>query len=248
MKPWLRYALLLMVLYMLFLAGRFPASQALGLLQQRVAAVTAAGVTGTVWQGQASSIRLGRLQLDQVRWRLLWLRLVRGELAVLVTGEQHHGRFDVVVGQQLGDGLFIRDQGLPVAQLDQLLFDRPWGVSGSTDLDLHGIRFAAGHLRGIEGEVVVHGLGLSAPASLPLGDYRAMFSSTGQGINIALQDVNAALGVTGSVEVRPDGSYVMNMKFQARDPGNRDLMQILQLLGSGGAPQATLNRSGPWPY
>ena len=78
MKPGLRYALLGLAAYLVFLIAVMPAHWAVRFLPREV---ETAGVSGSVWHGHAARIRYAGYRLDDVDWRvrapyrLLWAQL-----------------------------------------------------------------------------------------------------------------------------------------------------------------------------
>lgn len=247
-KPWLRYVLLLLLLWLLFVVVRFPAERGAALLQEQGIDARLVGIEGSAWQGRAEALLLGGQRIERLRWDVRQTELVQGRLAVQVAGEYRGQPFDVLVGRSLDGGLFIRDRDVPLAQLDRMLSPAPLGVTGSLDVDLHGIRFDGRRLRAAEGEITVHDGALGAPANVELGDYRIVVHSSEQGITGTLSDDDAQLGVDGTLVLQPGGLYHLTARLTVRDPNSRELRQALSLFGATSAPgQVTINRSGRLP-
>ena len=79
MSNWLKWLLLGLAAYLVFLLASFPATHVIGRLtlpQQ----IQISDVSGTIWNGQANSVRYDGLPINDVKWQLSFLPLLWGQL------------------------------------------------------------------------------------------------------------------------------------------------------------------------
>lgn len=248
MRSVLRYGLILVLTYVVFVVVRFPADRAVAIMQQQGMSLQLAEVRGTVWQGQAGLAQVGRMQLENLQWDIQQTRLLTGKLALQLTFDYRGERFDLMAGIDLGGALFVRDDDLDIAQLDKLFMPVALGLQGTVALDLDDIQFNGRQLQALSGDIILQDIVIE-PLNVELGDYKFSFESDDAGIKAIISDDEAALSVDGTVLIQPNGQYRMNVALQVSDPERKELRHALSLLGSPSpAGKITINRSGRLPF
>lgn len=207
-------------------AGRIAASASNG----QVALVNAGG---TIWNGRGDlSIALdGRpLAVRGIQWRILWSRLLAGELCATLdfSGDDLRGR--AVVAQTFGaTALRDVDLALPaewIAERVPLL--AAWGVSGAVAVKAREARFDDASVTA-EGEIVVRQA--SAARLGPLGDYRVTAAPAGAKTAFKIATLAGPLQLSGAGELGAHGDLQLAGAVIA-DAGSRErLGPFIAMLG-----------------
>jgi general secretion pathway protein N len=182
------------------LAGRLPAAVELG------------GVDGTIWSGTARSLAvdgnaLGGLQWSCRPWRLLvleWscavtLRPQGGEVAGDLSGD---------FGQQIV-GEDIRGR-LPISAFEGIATPRGW--TGDLELAVTEIRLDGSRPTAASGTLLLHALRAPGAGGQALGDFELVVGEGTVGsdsLNGRLRDLGGPLHVRGSIELDPNGRYLL---------------------------------------
>ena len=237
-----RYRILLaagIAAFLVFLAIRMPASL---LLRWLPASVATDGLQGTIWSGQARSVRVqgrsvGAASWSCRPWRIVllewscrvWLRPPDGELSVALSG----GFAGVLQGQDLAGSLPISlFEGMGV----------PTGWTGVLELDIGRLRFGTDSRLDAEGRLFLRDLKAPGPGGARLGDFELVIGEGAVGagsLTGRLRDLGGPLRVRGTIVLQDDNSYLMSGEV-APGPGAGD--EIFNTLAFLGAPDATGRR------
>jgi general secretion pathway protein N len=182
------------------IAGRLPSGIELG------------GVDGTIWSGTARSLAvdgtaLGRLQWSCRPWRLLlleWscavtLRPPGGEVAGDLSGDFGN--------EIIGEGIRGR---LPISAFEGLATPRGW--TGDLELDVTEIRLDGSRPTAASGTLMLRALRAPGAGGQALGDFELVVGEGTVGselLNGRLRDLGGPLHVRGSIELDPNGRYLL---------------------------------------
>ena len=246
---WLRFLLLGVAAWLLFLVITFPAGHAYRLMRERMSGISLAGLDGTVWSGSAEQVRIQEVTLRNVGWSVrLWpLLLGRAEVALQIQDDAL--RMDGNLGRTLGGDLYLRQlRGrLPVTRVQQLTPYRIPKLEGELHLEDLDLATADGGLRELSGKVSWSDAVLTFGSPLELGGFTLQLQTDDDGINGMLQDSGGPLQAEGKLKLAPDGKYSFEGLFTPRD-GKGELASRMAMLGtpaeSGGY---RLNYSGQLP-
>jgi hypothetical protein len=198
----------------------------------------ASGLTGTLWAGQARTVTLAGLRLEQVDWQLRPTGLLRGELAAQVEAK------------------------LPGGFLSGLLFWKPGGQSGARGLEggaplvslapgaaalagdsqvsvrLEALTLKDGWISTLVGTLELGQVTLPIPAlrgKLGPGAYAVTFDArdlpAGEPLTGVLKDVTGPLEVSGSLQLRPPREYELVGVMTPRANTPPELTGALRTLG-----------------
>jgi hypothetical protein len=237
MKTTLRYVLLGVVLYALFMLMTVPAAWLYGHgLRSRLGGMTMYGVQGTLWSGQAAALRSGAVQLEDVRWALHpWALLWgRGEAALDFHYQDAPGK--MVAARSLSGDWYMHDVDLelPAAQLMPMLRMPGAELGGRLLLHLDFLTVKHGRVTAAEGTLNWEKASLRRPVAVELGSFVVTLKTTADGVNGVLIDHGGAVQAQGVFKLQPDGRYQLTATFAARNPQQSPVGQGLRLFGAPG--------------
>jgi len=240
MRPVLRYSLLGVGCYLLFLVVMFPASQAYRFaatpLKEALPQLQLGGIEGAIWSGSIDSLVYRKALLGKMSWHLSPLPLLLGhaQLNALLQSEDGYLQSLVTVPLGGGDIALANIQGqMPISELLRFSPYLPVVLEGTLSLDLAELGVAAnGRLQKAEGTLVWHQAAMSAPQTLDFGDLQMVLHTGDDGkITGDISDRGGPLKVTGNVKLMPDGSYQLAATVAAAANAPAELVQSLGMLG-----------------
>lgn len=251
MKSWLRYALLALVAYGIFLIATLPAAHAYDWFKNSLTPLRLYGLEGSVWSGRAQDAelsgyyRLGKVTWEAHPWTLLLGRIeaswaardgltdARGHVTRTLTGAT---RFTDVTGQfAVGE----------LAPLFTALAAKPEGVLRARldEIEIDGAVVAA------RGTLNWENAAFITPQPVTLGAFTMNIVTDNTGVKGTLLDKGGPLKAQGVLTLKPDGNYQFTGSFSAQ-PGAKqsELLQALSWLGAPGPDgKISVFWSGVWP-
>ena len=229
-------ALVILLLYVLFLVVRIPAVVALDY------AATGFPVSryfqyqdlrGTLWRATASNVRVNRVYLGKLDWNINPLYLLLGSVHADIDFRSADGYGNAEVSMGLGGSTKISTArvNLPIASLTPLMYGLPLKTDGELALLIDDLHSVPGERLNIDGKIVWTNAAIQFRESLKLGDLSMVLTAAEKGSRGILSDAGGPLIVEGTLQLNPDGRYQLNMKLAARDKSDRDLNSSLAMLG-----------------
>jgi general secretion pathway protein N len=220
--------LLGVVAYLIFAVATLPAQLLTSRLEPSIAA---AGVHGTVWNGQAQVVQIGNARVGSVAWKLRALPLLigrlQGDLKVTRVDGFAQGGFKA----RLSGAVEFHDltASTPLTSLSA----GPGGWTGTVNAKLAKLALSNGWPVQAEGTIEI--LDLTGPANRPanMGGYKITFppGSSGDELVGALSDLGGPLNLAGNVRLKSDRSYVVEGAVAARPEAPQSVANSLQYLG-----------------
>jgi general secretion pathway protein N len=221
--------LLGVIAYVVFAIATLPAQLLISRLSPFIAA---AGVHGTVWNGDAQVVQSGSTRIGSVSWKLRALPLLLGRL---------QGDFKVTRVDGFAQGTFKArlsgavEFGDLTASVPLSVFSAgPGGWVGTVNARMARLSLDAGWPVAAEGSVEV--LDLTGPARQPanLGGYKILFppGTSGPDLVGALSDMGGPLNLAGNLQLKPDRSYVLEGAVATRPEAPKSISDSLQYLGA----------------
>lgn len=247
------YSVLGAVAFLLFLLWLAPAGLVTEQISTHLPGFTVQHAAGTAVNGMAADLRWRAGQIDQLHWRWHPWRLLTGRLAFGLRAEDPQIKLLTDAALSWNRQLHFRGLTgqLAVAEASKWagLPDVP--LVGTADLRLDTLTFdAAGYPIAAHGLIQLSQLRIDWGQTLPLGDYLIQLDTpSAAGIEAKLSDNNAALQLTGTLRLLPNGQYQLTGQAAIRDPNNHSLHQAMNVLGppdSNG--HWSLNFSGALPW
>ncbi len=194
--------------------------------------INLAGISGSVWKGEASQANSGGFYLQDLSWRIRPLSLIRGKLDYRVAASPGSGFIDGQVALNISGGVSISDLrgSLPLELLEGPVGIR--GLRGTLNLQFE-------HLT-IENEIPVAAIGHFEVSNLvapnihrsSIGGYRAEFFTQDVGIVASVEDTDGLIDVAGSLQLSPDRTYQFVALLAAKNNTPANVIKQLQYLGS----------------
>jgi general secretion pathway protein N len=235
--PKLRYVVIGLSLYLVFLVITFPANVAYGYWKEYAGKrepVTLTGLSGSIWSGKASTSRIGSQVFDSLQWQFRPLSLLLGELEVLWEFRVADGYGKGVAGMNvLGNVTLNHVEGLlPVMHIAKLVRMDALKPGGSLGVDLDSVTIKDKIPTNITGNVTWHSAEVTLLKPMSLGNLQVKFEPADtQGIKGVLSDGGGPLQLDGLLTLNPDGQYDVNLALGLRDQQQTDLGNALRSLG-----------------
>lgn len=235
-KRWIGFTVLGVVAYVYFLLANFPAGAGFKYVVaplDRGKAVNLQGLSGTVWSGQAAQARIAGLNLGKLSWDLKLLSLLTGKLGVDLLSVGSDSRIEGKVQARFDQTLLLdKLQGkIPAQTMMPLLYGFPIALAGQIDADIQHAEIKPGQRLDVEGKVVWHSAALTAPQAVELGDLFVALRPDKEGTKLLLSDQGGPLTLEGTIQVKHNGQYKLNIYLGARDKNATALSNGLKMLG-----------------
>lgn len=195
-------------------------------------AVRLSGIAGTVWSGSAAEASFGGFYAGNLGWRFRPAALFTGKIGYAVAADLAGGSLAGNTAIAPGGSVHLSDlrARLPLAALGDALAGI--GADGLVDLRFDSLVLDDGWPVRAAGTVDVRDFVIPVLSSAPLGDYRAEWETADDVVTGRFEDVSGMLDLAGTLELRPDRSYVLSGRVRATNTAPPDLVQQLRFLGS----------------
>lgn len=198
--------------------------------------VQMSGVTGTLFDGQASYVSLPDGGVDNVHWQLHPTALLLGQASAHVRFNSDLDGFSADISRSLLSGRTQVSQtagDATVGWLAKLAGYTFVPVSGSVALDIQNVRFNDSlEVSALNGQVTLAKSRwelLSPP--LALGRIQMALDHTDTGIRARIVDSKGALAAKGHATLTADQNYALDIQLRARAGADDRLKDILTELG-----------------
>jgi hypothetical protein len=213
-----------------------PAQFAYSFIADRLGAVKLSGISGSIWNGHASSVQVFGAPIGALDWELQAAPLLHGTATahlalsggeITATGDVASSSGDAV---ELGNATVRAPAHVAAPALDipalQLL--------GDLDIAIAHARLRGAWPEAANGTAHWRNAAVSGAAQAQLGELEATFASTADGsIGGNVRDLGGPLQLDGTFRVNA-GSYDADAILRARD-GNAQVSEALRYIGE---PQA----------
>jgi len=213
-----------------------PAQFAYGLIADRLGAIKLGGLSGSIWDGHASSVQVFGAPLGALDWQLQAAPLLHGIATahLALSGGEITASGDVSGGSggavEVADAMVHAPAHLAAPALDipalQLL--------GDLDIAIAHARLLGAWPEAANGSAHWRNAAVAGAAQAQLGDLEATFASAADGsIDGNVHDLGGPLQLTGTFRLNA-GSYDADATLRARD-ANAQVSEALRYIGE---PQA----------
>jgi len=237
-KKVLKYVLLGVVAYVIFVAATLPAPWIYShTLQGRLGNLALYGVKGTLWDGRATLVRSGNLQLENLHWNLHPLSLLWGRVELALQFKYAAAPGSMVLARGFTGTWYADDvdMDLPASRLSPLLRLPGAELDGKLAVRLSDIIVKQGRVTAASGSLAWEKAALRKPVNVDLGTFAIDLKTTEEGVSGTLLDHGGAVQAQGLLKLNADGRYQLTATFASRDPQQPLIRQGLQLFGTPGA-------------
>ncbi len=237
MKRWWHYLLLGLFAWSCFMLWRFPATVAYGMAAGSLGGqVQLAGLSGTLWQGQAQQLQYQEKVVASTGWSLSPWGLLLGRVEGVITLHAAEGYLQTQAKLPLGGGemSFSEIKGqLPLPLIQPYLPMVPLPLQGELSLKLDRLLLSAeGRPLEAEGRVVWHQAGIQVMDKLAFGDLQmSLHSAEGGGIAGTLSDSGGPLELSATFTLSSEGAYQLEGQVKPRESAAKALRDSLVMLG-----------------
>lgn len=190
------------------------------------------GISGTVWRGQAAEGFAAGIYLRDLQWSFQPQSILRGRLAYRVESNNTFGTVRSVVGVGLSGALTLEDFASTSSLQEFRDMFQLQGFDGTLQADFESIVLENGFPMAATGSVRLSNLLAPQLSPLPIGDYRAEFTTNPDGILGLVEDSGGVLDVAGTIVLGLDRSYSFVGTVAALPDAPPGLSNQLRFLGS----------------
>jgi hypothetical protein len=238
-RPWWLIGLGLAAVTLVVLTT-LPASLAAGQLAR--AGLSAAALSGTVWQGQAQGLAWRGVPVGDLRWRLRPWPLLTGRAAGTLDLRRPDGRLSTAFSASYQGELRLTglDADLDVAALSALPIGLPRGWRGRLSGRIEEVVVKSGRPTAVRGTLDMDGLVAPPPRSTSIGSYRVVMPdpaatpAPGE-LSGHVNDKEGPFSFDGRFTVASDRSFLLEGMLAPRGPTPPALLRSLELLGPADA-------------
>lgn len=216
--------------FLLVLLITFPARVAYQMFVP--AEVQLSGISGSIWNGEATEGIAGGAYLRNLRWKFQPSSILRGNLAYRASADPGAGAMQAVVAVSVDGTLSLTDlNGSVPLDLVHQAFQQS-GIRGDLTLQFASLSIRDGVPVSADGSVTVTDFHAPVLSASKIGDFRADFATTDSGITGTVQDMSGVLDVEGTIELLDDRSYVFLGQVAPTAQTPPSITNQLQYLGS----------------
>jgi general secretion pathway protein N len=224
---WKLAAVLLPLLYLVFLVLGLPAAHLVTLLDPARGRVSLGAVEGTAWNGRAEGVRVSQLSLGGVTWRLAPLAFLTGCLEYRLGVESGpagigNGRVGACVGsrryvKELTGDVSVVDLASAAGAAMALLAPR-----GRLELAVDSVRQRGEAYVDAEGRVVWRAAVVGQGQPVRLGDVAIDLAVDGERLAGSVRNTGGEVDLQGTLSVDPAGSYELQGRLKPRPGASLD--------------------------
>ena len=237
MKKAVKYILLGVVMYAIFVAASLPASWIYNhWLRSRLVGMSLYDVQGTIWEGRAIALKSGNLQLESLHWDLHPLSLLWGRMEVALHFNYAAAPGSLVLARSL-TGTWHADDidlQLPAERLTPLLRLPGAELGGKLAVRMSALTLQQGRVTAATGSIAWEKAAVRKPVTVDLGSFALDIKTTEEGVSGTLLDHGGAVQAQGVLKLNAKGQYQFTASFASRDPKQSLVTQGLQLFGTPG--------------
>lgn len=194
--------------------------------------VQLSGISGSVWNGTATQALAAGAYIRNLSWRLKPSELLAGKLAFNTTSSPASGTLTTDVAVSLDGSLTFSDlAGRISLDLVHPAFQKN-GISGDLSLMFSELVLQEGIPVAANGQITVANFFVPTLSAGRLGDFRANFVTTQEGVVGSVEDLSGVLEVDGTIRIASDRSYTLVGEVAARRDAPPSIEQQLRFLGT----------------
>ncbi len=217
--------------FLVFLVAMVPASQ---LTRHLPPGVAMSGVGGTVWSGRAAGLLVDGKPLGALNWFCRPWRLLLLEWSCRVTLMPAGGEISADFSGGLDGAIAGRNitGRVPISAFEGIA--TPDGWTGLLELDVAQVLIIEQWPAAASGTLFVRALQAPGPGGELLGDFELVVGEGAVGTDTlagCLRDLGGPLRVRGAIELKQDGSYLLNGEVAPGPGAGPGIFDTLAFLG-----------------
>ncbi|MEN8109139.1 MAG: type II secretion system protein N [Pseudomonadota bacterium] len=223
--------------YLLIFFANFPASKALGYLQQRYPGLLVQSVSGSIFSGRVERIEVAGVTAGPVRWSFRPAALLGGQLEYLLDGRMLQAALQGYAGIGISGGRYARDitAELTPAVLVESYSPVAFTATGNMTLHIESLQLDDGFPSQLSGRIDWSDAGVSDPVTLDLGEVVLLLASEAGSISGEISN-NGDTRVAGDITVTASRGYRIDLLVTPGNVTSSEVVEFLQSWGQSGPP------------
>lgn len=225
-----RFVIAGLLVFLVVLLVTFPARVAYQWLAPPE--VRLSGITGSIWNGKAAEGIAGGAYVQNIRWEIQPASIFKGQLAFVASGNPGSGTMTATVAAQSDGALTITDLNgsIPLDLVHQSFQQN--GIRGDVVLQFAKLTIKDGLPVEADGSITVADFFAPVLSASRIGDFRADFQTSGDGITGVVQELSGVLDVEGTIDLLANRSYVFIGQVAPTPEAPASIINQLVFLGS----------------
>ncbi|MDH3339345.1 MAG: type II secretion system protein N [Gammaproteobacteria bacterium] len=198
--------------------------------------ISIAGISGSIWSGQAREARVSGIYLRDLRWQFRPFSLFSAKLGYAVAARPSSGFVDAIVAVGPTGTITLTDvkASLPLQALRRAV-ELP-ELRGKLNLQFERIKLDGNVPVAADGVLEVADLTVPLVYRSSIGGYRAEFFTQESGVMASVEDTDGVIDLAGSLQLSSDRSYQFIAQLAAKSNTPASVRQQLQFLPNGNKP------------
>lgn len=194
--------------------------------------ISTAGITGTIWNGNAQTIVVNQIGIQNTKWSANPLSLLAGKIQadVSIDSPNLKGQFETTYS---GSSVSARDLLLN-GDLSLLMpYFEMYGltINGQFDANFENFDIENGVPQQVDGILQTYNTNILGILPLKLGDITSVFEQQVQGMQISLNNINGELDLNGVITIDANGTYLADVTLSRNAQTPDQVLQTVQMLG-----------------
>jgi general secretion pathway protein N len=223
------YIVIAIVSYLLFLLMTIPAKPVTELINKNTP-VQIQGVYGSIWNGQARSVNINNIRLQDTHWSLIAWKLLIGQLAADIEGDFRNSHFVAEAGSSITGTIFVNDLNTRISAKDvnELAAIPLAQLSGTFDLDIESASWQRGGLPEASGQIKWNQAAVTIAESVSLGNVTMNLGESEEQLLLAdIKNQGGDIKLDGTAKLLPDAKYAVDIKLTPSASANDNIKQSL---------------------
>jgi len=226
-----KYMLFFLLCLVVALLFNLPISQVLPHVELP-RSLQVSGVDGNVLEGTAVEVRINDFPIRRIEYR--YLPSCIPMLKICYRIDYDRGQVQVAYDLLNGDSEISKTRiQYPVAELLKYVPNALVRPVGRLQLEIDDLTMLQDKLVTAEGRLIWRDMGINDDGiKIDIGDYQVDFSGNPQQYDFAVRDLDAALDVSGSGNIKAAGVYEVDVKIGSQDGIDPQVKSVLNLVAA----------------
>lgn len=195
--------------------------------------ISTAGISGTLWKGNARTIVIDKIGIQNTKWNASPFSLLTGKVKadVSINSNNLQGQFQTTYS---GSAVHTKDLDL-TGDLSLLLpYFEQYGltISGQFDANFINLEIENGFPKHADGILQLFDTSILGIIPLNLGDVTSTFEEKTDGLKINLDNTNGELDLSGVITINTKGVYLADLMLSRNSQTPDQVLQTVQLIGN----------------
>lgn len=195
--------------------------------------ISTAGISGTVWNGNARTIVIDKIGIQNTKWTASPFSLLAGKVKADVSIDSNNlqGQFETTY---TGSTVHTKDLVLNGDLSLIMPYFEQYGlmVSGQFDANFIVLDIENGLPLNADGVLQLFNTSILGVIPLNLGDVTSVFEQGTNGLKINLNNTNGELDLNGVITIDPSGMYLADLMLSRNSETPDQVLQTVQMIGN----------------